>query len=81
MGVGDQHQQAGPGEASTGQGGREGGERASVEFTPQLAYQLHWDVNAAWDLWEVGVAMYAGVARPAYLMPYAHAAQPPGTQR
>ena len=41
--------------------------RASVKYSPQLAYQMHRDVNAAWNLWEVGVALYAGNPRPAYL--------------
>eukprot|EP00983_Pelagomonas_calceolata_P018457 577926-Pelagomonas_calceolata.AAC.13 len=85
-GRGGQHYQAGPGEASTSRTGGQGGgrgpagarrdhaansraRRASVEFTPQPAL-LHRDVNAAWNLWEVGMAMYAGVARPAYLTPH-----------
>ena len=51
--------------------------RADVK-KQQQAYQLHRDVNAAWNLVEVGAAMYAGLPRPAYLMPAHTAAQPPG---
>ena len=43
-----------------------GRRRERVKKT-QLSYQLHRDVNAAWNLWEVCVAQYFGHPRPGYL--------------
>ena len=40
--------------------------RASVKKT-QPAFQMHGDLNAAWNLWNVLAAEYARLPRPAYL--------------
>ena len=46
---------------------------ASMKKT-QPAFQMHRDLNAAWNLWNVLAAEYAGLPRPAYLKqpPAAH---------
>jgi len=46
---------------------------ASVKKT-QPAFQMHRDLNAAWNLWNVLAAEYAGLPRPADLKqpPAAH---------
>eukprot|EP00983_Pelagomonas_calceolata_P076557 1153466-Pelagomonas_calceolata.AAC.1 len=61
-------------EGGMGEGEAEGGLHAAVPGRtrervkkPQLSYQMHRDVNAAWNLWEVCVAQYFGHPRPRYL--------------
>jgi hypothetical protein len=46
---------------------------ASMKKT-QPAFQMHRDLNAAWNLWNVLAAKYAGLPRPAHLKqpPAAH---------
>ena len=46
---------------------------ASMKKT-QPAFQMHRDLNAAWNLWNVLAAEYAWLPRPAYLkqLPAAH---------
>eukprot|EP00983_Pelagomonas_calceolata_P070766 1150925-Pelagomonas_calceolata.AAC.1 len=43
------------------------GRRRKCVKKPKLPYQMHRDVNAAWNLWEVCLAQYLGHPRPRYL--------------
>ena len=69
----------GKGEAAQAEGGEKGdhaavlAQRAGVQ-KPQPAFQMHRDLNAAWNLGNVLAAKYAGLPRPAYLtqLPAAH---------
>ena len=60
------------GGAAQAEGGEEGdhaavlAQSASVK-KPQPAFQMHRDLNAAWNLWNVLAAEYARLPRPAYL--------------
>ena len=63
------------GQAGVGEGGAqvEKGDHAAVLAQSasvkkiQPAFQMHRDLNAAWNLWNVLAAEYAGQPRPAYL--------------
>jgi len=65
-------EQGGEGGAAQSDGGKEGdhaavlAQSASVK-KPQPAFQMHRDLNAAWNLWNVLAAEYARLPRPAYL--------------
>ena len=67
-----QREQGGEGGAAQSEGGEEGdhaavlAQSASVK-KPQPAFQMHRDLNAAWNLWNVLAAEYARLPRPAYL--------------
>ena len=67
-----QQEQGGEGGAAQSEGGKEGdhaavlAQSASVK-KPQPAFQMHRDLNAAWNLWNVLAAEYARLPRPAYL--------------
>ena len=69
----------GKGEAAQAEGGEKGdhaavlAQRAGVQ-KPQPAFQMHRDLNAAWNLGNVLAAKYAGLPRPAHLKqpPAAH---------
>jgi len=72
-GVGEGRAQAGGGMVGDGDHAAVLSQSASVK-KPQLAFQMHRDLNAAWNLWNVLAAEYAGLPRPAYLKqpPAAH---------
>ena len=65
-----QQEQGGEGGAAQSEGGEEGdhaavlAQSASVK-KPQPAFQMHRDLNAAWNLWNALTAEYAGLPRPA----------------
>ena len=67
-----QKEQGGEGGAAQSEGGEEGdhaavlAQSASVKKL-QPAVQMHRDLNAAWNLWNVLAAEYARLPRPAYL--------------
>ena len=72
-GVGEGRAQAGGGMVGDGDHAAVLAQSASVK-KPQPAFQMHRDLNAAWNLWNVLAAEYAGLPRPAYLKqpPAAH---------
>ena len=67
-----QQEQGGEGGAAQSEGGKEGdhaavlAQSARVKKT-QPAFQMHRDLSAAWNLWNVLAVEYAGLPRPAYL--------------
>jgi hypothetical protein len=65
-GVGEGGAQAGSGAVGKGDHAAVLAQSASVKKT-QPAFQMHGDLNAAWNLWNVLAAEYARLPRPAYL--------------
>ena len=66
-GVGEGRAQAGGGMVRDGDHAAVLSQSASVLKKTQPAFQMHRDLNEAWNLWNVLAAQYAGLPRPAYL--------------
>jgi hypothetical protein len=65
-GVGEGGAQAGGGAVEEGDHAAVLAQSASVKKT-QPVFQMHRDLNVAWNLWNVLAAEYAGLPRPPYL--------------
>ena len=65
-GVGERRAQAGGGMVGGGDHAAVLAQSASVKKT-QPAFQMHRDLNAAWNRWNVLAAKYARLPKPAYL--------------